>query len=195
MTKQYNQRSGKPGNSNGGKRSGQNLKRFHPLNSSTKPKHSFKTFLTNFLDHLLVLFTTVKNMNDMVSSIKSRQLFRLTETVVQVSMDPDPNQKEAEDKAFLSSFTAQSKIYHARKEDLRQNQPFVRSLIMTKFVMTEMEDKLKNESNFDTRLQNPVELINHVEKFMKESHDGSNDVWNHFQQQQKLFNMRQHPDE
>ena len=29
---------------------------------------------------------------------------------------------------------------------------------------------------------------------MKESHDGSYDVWNHFQQQQQLFNMRQYPD-
>ena len=30
---------------------------------------------------------------------------------------------------------------------------------------------------------------------MKESHDGSYDVWNHFQQQQKLFNMRQYLEE
>ena len=63
---------------------------------------------------------------------------------------------------------------------------------MTKFVTTEMEDKLRNEAEFDTTLQNPVELINR--KFMKESHDWSYNVWNHFQQQQKLFNMRQYPD-
>ena len=193
--KQYNQRKSKPDYSNGGKRSGQNTKRFHPLSSSTKPRHSFETIRTSFLDHLLVLSTTVKNMDDLVSSIKNRRLITITEPVVQVSTDPDPNRKEAEDKALQTNFTAQLKIYHARKEDLRQNQPFVRSLIMTKFVTTEMEDKLRNEADFDTTLQNPVELINRIEKFMKESHDGSYDVWNHFQQQQKLFNMRQHPEE
>ena len=195
MSKHYNQRRGKPGNFHGGKNSGSIIKRFHPLSSSTKPKHSFETVRTNFLDHLLVLSTTVKNMNDMVISIKDRELITLTQPAVQVSTNPDTNIKDAENKAFQSNFTAQSKIYYSRKEDLRQNQPFVRSLIMTKFVTTEMEDKLRNEADFDTTLQNPVELINRIEKFMKESHDGSYDVWNHFQQQQKLFNMRQYPDE
>ena len=195
MTKQYNQRRAKPGNSNGGRRPAQSHKKFHPLSSVIKPKHSFETIRTNFLDHLSVLSSTVKNMNDMVKSIEDRVLITLKEPTVKVSQDPDPSMKAAEDKAYLSDYTAQSKIYHSRKEDLRQNQPFVRGLIMTKFVTTEMEDKIRNEVDFDSELQNPVKLMNRIEKFMKESHDGSYDVWNHFQQQQKLFNMRQFQDE
>lgn len=59
---------------------------------------------------------------------------------------------------------------------------FVWSLIMTKFVTTEMEDKLQNETDFDTMLQNPVKLINCIERLMNKSYDKSYDVWNHFQQ-------------
>ena len=53
---------------------------------------------------------------------------------------------------------------------------------MTKFVTTEMEDKLQNETDFDTMLQNPVKLINCIERLMNKSYDKSYDVWNHFQQ-------------
>ena len=195
MTKQYNQKRTKPGNTNGGKRSAPSLKRFHPLSSVNKPKHSFETIKMSFLDHLRVLSTTVKNMHDMVESIKERELITIEKPIVEVSTDANPDKKEAENKAFQSDFTSKMKIYNARVEDLRQNQPFVRSLIITKFVTSEMEDKLRNEVDFETELQNPVKLINRIEKFMKESHDGSYDVWNHFQQQQKLFNMRQYPEE
>ena len=100
MSRQYNQRKGKPNNSNGGRKPGPILKRFYPLSSSTKPKHSFETVWTNFLDHVLVLSTTVKNMNDMVMSIKDRKLVTLIQPEVQVSTHPDQNIKDAEDKAF-----------------------------------------------------------------------------------------------
>ena len=196
MTKQYNQRKAKSGNPTGGRRQATlSQKKFHPLSSTFKPKHSFETVKTYFLDQLLVLSTTVKNMKDMVDSIDDGQLITLTEPTVRVSTSEDPGTLVQENSAYQSAYATEMKIYSNRKEDLRQNQPFVRSLIITKFVTSEMEDKLRNEADFDTELQNPVELIKRIERFMKESRDGSYDVWNHFQQQQKLFTMRQHPDE
>ena len=190
MSKQYNQRKPKPGNSNDGKKPGA-MKKFHPLSSMNKPKFSFETVLTSFLDHLLVLSSTNKNMNDMAESMKAGAMITLVRPTILVSSNTNPDLKAAEDKAYAITMASQLKTFHAREEDLRQNQPFVKSLIMTKFVTQEMEDKLRNEVDFETTLQNPIELINRIEKFMKESYDGSYDVWNHFQQQQKLYSMRQ----
>ena len=127
----------------------------------------------------------------MVQSMKDGTMITLVRPPVLASNNPDPDLKAAEDRAYAITMASQLKSYHAREEDLRQNQPYVKSLIMTKFVTQEMEDKLRNEVNFETTLQNPIELINRIEKFLKESYDGSYDVWNHFQQQQKLYSMRQ----
>src|SRR5210317_876453 len=113
MTKQYNQRLSKGGRGSGGK--GQNYsssstKKFHPLSSSMKPKHSFETVRTSFLDHLQVLSTTTKNMNDMVQSIEQRKLVVIEEPQLKFSTKTDKDEKEAENKAFESSIQTKLKI-------------------------------------------------------------------------------------
>ena len=203
MVKQYGKRSKKlPGHANTGTRSAASrLKRFHPVTSNNKPRYSFEEVRDHFIDHLQVSATTSKNINDIVKSIEERKLITITAPVLEFSKikpgkDADLEaQRDNENRQFELDYSSEKKAHSSRAEDLRTNQPFVRGLILTKFVTQAMEDKLRNESDFNTTLQNPIEMINRIERFMKESDDGKYDVFDFFQQQQKLYTMKQGSEE
>jgi hypothetical protein len=69
------------------------------------------------------------------------------------------------------------------------------TVILRQYCTEEMETKLKNEGDINTKLMDPLELLLRIEKFMKESQDGRYDMWHGWEQQRKLFNLRQGKDE
>ena len=44
---------------------------------------------------------------------------------------------------------------------------------MLKFVTKEMEDKIRDETDFNTTLDNPIELFIRIEGFIKKTDDGN----------------------
>ena len=110
MSQQNNQRKSKTGFSKDGKKPGA-MKKFHPLSSMNKPKFSFDTVMTSFLDHLLVLSSTNKNnMNDMVESMKAGTMITLARPAILVSNNPDADLKAAEDRAHAITMASQENL-------------------------------------------------------------------------------------
>ena len=73
---------------------------------------------------------------------------------------------------FAFYTTAQEK-YSYRERYLKANQSILKSTIMLKFVTKEMEDKLRDETDFNTTLDNPIELLIRIEGFIKKTDDGN----------------------
>jgi len=118
-------------------------KKFHPLGALKKPKFAFDVVKTDLLEQLRILGTSSRNIDDIVSSLKDKELVTIDEPTLKVSTNQDPVIATAENRGFEIGHAVAMKIYHARVEALRINQPFVKSTIMQKFVTKEMGDKLR----------------------------------------------------
>ena len=131
----------------------------------------------------------------MQESIRVGQLIALTEPTLTLSTSPDASLKAQQDIKATTTYREEFKSYTYRSNNLKYNQTSVRSIIMQKFITGEMEEKLRNEVDFETTLKDPIEMLNRIKKFMNQSEDGKYDIWNFFQEQQKFFSMRQSQEE
>ena len=53
----------------------------------------------------------------------------------------------------------------------------------------EMEDKIRDETDFNTTLDNPIELLIRIEGFMTKTDDGSYDFIHFWEGNKKFFNI------
>ncbi|CAJ1934653.1 unnamed protein product [Cylindrotheca closterium] len=94
---------------------------------------------------------------------------------------------------------AQNKILYSAKldENMRRSAYFetnkrtVKSNIMLKFVTKAMDIKLRGEADFTTTLEDPIELLKRIERFMKKSADAEYDFLDFWEANQKFFAMKQ----
>ncbi|CAJ1945306.1 unnamed protein product, partial [Cylindrotheca closterium] len=94
---------------------------------------------------------------------------------------------------------AQNKILYSAKLDenmqrsayFKRNKRTVKSNIMLKFVTKAMDIKLQGEADFTTTLENPIELLKRIERFMKKSADAEYDFLDFWEANQKIFAMKQ----
>ena len=165
MSKQLNQRSRKkPGNGNGGRRpASARAKKFHPLSSNIKPSFGFDTVRDTLVDHMGAISTNI-NIDDMQESIRVGKLIVLTEPTLTLSSETDASLKAQQDIKATTTYREEIKSYTYRSNNLRYNQTSVRSIIMTKFITAEMEEKLRNEIDFETKLKDPIEMLNRIER-------------------------------
>ncbi|CAJ1944114.1 unnamed protein product [Cylindrotheca closterium] len=93
----------------------------------------------------------------------------------------------------------QNKILYSAKlnENMRRSAYFetnkrtVKSNIMLKFVTKAMDLKLRGETDFTTTLEDRIELLKHVERFMKKIADAEYDFLDFWEANQKFFAMKQ----
>ncbi|CAJ1970460.1 unnamed protein product, partial [Cylindrotheca closterium] len=93
----------------------------------------------------------------------------------------------------------QNKILYSEKlnENMRRSAYFetnkrtVKSNIMLKFVTKAMDIKLRGEADFTTTLEDPIELLKRIERFMKKSADAEYDFLDFWEANQKFFAMKQ----
>ncbi|CAJ1937240.1 unnamed protein product [Cylindrotheca closterium] len=93
---------------------------------------------------------------------------------------------------------AQNKILYSAKlnENMRRSAYFktnkrtVKSNITLKFV-TKANIKLRGEAKFTTTLEDPIELLKPIERFMKKSADAEYDFFDFWEANQKFFAMKQ----
>ncbi|CAJ1930060.1 unnamed protein product [Cylindrotheca closterium] len=62
---------------------------------------------------------------------------------------------------------------------------------MLKFVTKEMDIKLRGEADFTATLEDPIELLKQIERFMKKSADAESDFLDFWEANQKFFAMKQ----
>ncbi|CAJ1941420.1 unnamed protein product [Cylindrotheca closterium] len=90
---------------------------------------------------------------------------------------------------------AQNKILYSAKLDENMqrsaNKRTVKSNIMLKFVTKAMDIKLQGEADFTTTLEDPIELLKRIERFMKKSADAEYDFLDFWEANQKFFAMKQ----
>ncbi|CAJ1943862.1 unnamed protein product, partial [Cylindrotheca closterium] len=94
---------------------------------------------------------------------------------------------------------AQNKILYSAKldENMRRSAYFetnkrtVKSNIMLKFVTKAMDIKLRGEADFTTTIEDPIELLKRIERFMKKSADAEYDFLDFWEANQKFFAMKQ----
>ena len=112
--------------------------------------------------------------------------------VMQVSTKTDPDEKAAEVNQYKIDYTTAQERYSYRDRYLKTNQSILKSTtIMLKFVTKEMEDKIRDETDFNTTLDNPIDLLIRIEGFMKTSDDGNYDFIHFWEGNKKFFNMKQ----
>ena len=82
---------------------------------------------------------------------------------MQVSTKTDPDEKAAEVNQYKIDYTTAQERYSYRERYLKTNQSILKSTIMLMFVTKEWEDKLRDETDFKTTLDNPIKLRTHEE--------------------------------
>ncbi|CAJ1945374.1 unnamed protein product [Cylindrotheca closterium] len=94
---------------------------------------------------------------------------------------------------------AQNKILYSAKLDknmqrsayFETNKRTVKSNIMLKFVTKAMDINLRGEADFTTTLEDPIQLLKRIERFMKKSADAEYDFLDFLEANQKFFAMKQ----
>jgi len=166
-------------------------KQFHPLSSDNKMKCSYEDCEAHLIDTIQV--SSMRCVDDMVQSIRDKKLINLVseKPVMQVSTKTDPDEKAAEVNQYKIDYTTAQERYSYRDRYLKTNQSILKSTIMLKFVTKEMEDKIRDETDFNTTLDNPIELLIRIEGFMKKTDDGNYDFIHFWEGNKKFFNMKQ----
>ena len=170
-------------------------KQFHPLSSTVKSRDSYEEVEAHLLDYIRM--TGKHNIEDMVQSIRDQKLIDLDayepriERLTQIT-DEDRALELEENR---TKYSAKLKTFNYRVENLQVNKFYVRSLILQRYIMKEMDVKIRNESDFDTVLEDPIELLKRIEGFSKRSEDGNYDVWYLWESLHKWVNMKQGPNE
>ncbi|CAJ1960038.1 unnamed protein product [Cylindrotheca closterium] len=107
-----------------------------------------------------------------------------------------PTQSEA---VARETEMTQNKILYSAKLDknmqrsayFKTNKRTVKSNIMLKFVTKTIDIKLRGEADCTTTLEDPIELLNRIEQFMKKSADAEYDFLDFWEANQKFFAMKQ----
>ena len=90
---------------------------------------------------------------------------------------------------YKIDYTTAQERYSYRDRYLKTNQSILKSTIILKFVTKEMEDKIRDETDFNTTLDNPIELLIRIEGFMKKTDDGNYDFIHFWEGNKKFFYM------
>jgi hypothetical protein len=107
----------------------------------------------------------------------------------------DADAKLIELETIRIEHTRADKEWTHRMKNMKSNKIYVRSLILLSYVSKEMDQKLRNEADFNTVLEDPIELLKRIESFMKRTEDGKYDVWNLWETMKKWTNTQQAPGE
>ena len=170
-------------------------KQFHPLSSAIKSKDSYEDVEAHLLDYIRM--QSKHNIEDMVTSIRDQKLIDLDafEPRIAALTKTDPDERELELEENKEKYSMQLKNHIHRVENLKENKYYVRSLVLQRYITREMDVKIRNEADFDTVLEDPIQLLKRIEGFSKRSEDGNYDVWYLWETLSKWTNMKQGPTE
>jgi hypothetical protein len=174
---------------------GVQTKLFHPIDSATKPLYSFEKVREYMYEKESTKHDSRYDILDLLNDVMAGAYTDIPPPEVIQSNATDPAIKAVEEAAYAKLHDNEGKIWATRKDNVRRNRGYLRNAIIKYYCTEEMDVKLKNESDINTTLMDPLELLSRIEKFMKESQDGRYDVWHGWEQQRKLFNLRQGKDE
>ena len=165
--------------------------KFFPLTATSRPKHSYKKVVEHLELHIMT--NGGEYMRDVVKSIKNIKLIDMNQEkpVLKMSTLEDPEQKATQERQFDMDYRIERTTHEKRVILFDANLQWTRATIIQNYVSNEMLEKLKNEDDYDTDLECPIELLKRISSFMDRSSDGQYSVWECWEAQSKLFAIRQ----
>ena len=89
----------------------------------------------------------------------------------------DSGQKANQERQFEMNYRIERTTHEKRVNHFETNLQWTRATIIQKYMSNEMHEKLKNEDDYDTDLECPIELLKRISSFMDRSSDGQYSVW------------------
>ena len=147
--------------------------KFHPKSSMSSSEYKTYEQTEETLINVIRMLSN-KHTDDMVSSIKKMKIIDMqdAEPELEKSDKDDPADRAEDNVGFVKKYEMDMKRHAIREDAFRENRSHVTALILERFITSDMHEKLRNESDFKTTLECPVELLKRIKRFMEVSESG-----------------------